>query len=218
MGVSSESAAKPVVNPAVHRVVSPRWPREVASVGSVLLHVLVMLMLLSLIRDNSRGARAPARPKVVKITMAPLEKPKPIVPPKPIEPPKEEPPPAPTPAPAPSPKPVQAKPAKAAPAPPQAAPKAPPAPPEPSEQDEMDNVLGRIHDNWLEPPAVPKNFNCRIHIDFAVDGTITGVKVLRGCGGVALDDSVKRAIWKTQPLPLLRKRREAGSLEIDFTP
>jgi hypothetical protein len=33
-----------------------------------------------------------------------------------------------------------------------------------------------------------------------------------------LDDSVKRAIWKTQPLPLIRSKREAGSFEFDFTP
>lgn len=218
--MSSEVAPAPVTatNPKP-RHVSPRWPREVATATSVLLHVVVLLMLLTVIRDNRRGTRPPARPKNIKITMAPLVKPAPVVPPKPVEPPKEEPQPtpAPTPAPQPTPKPIQAKPAKAVPPPP-AVSAAPPAPPEPTEQEEMENVLGHIHDNWLEPPNVPRTMNCHIKIDYAIDGSITAVKFLKGCGGLVLDDSVKRAIWKTQPLPLLRTKREAGSLEIDFTP
>ena len=88
----------------------------------------------------------------------------------------------------------------------------------PDEVQEMEDVIGRIHDNWLEPPGPSKGFQCRIHIDYAAGGMITAVRFLQGCGNPMLDDSVKRAIWKTQPLPLLHAKEAAGSLEIDFTP
>ena len=44
------------------------------------------------------------------------------------------------------------------------------------------------------------------------------VRLLEGCGSPMLDDSVKRAVWKTQPLPVASARKQAGRLEIDFSP
>lgn len=83
---------------------------------------------------------------------------------------------------------------------------------------EIEDVIGRIRDNWLEPPGTSPNFRCRLRIDYAMGGKITAVNFLKGCGVLALDDSIKRAIWKTQSLPLQNARHEAGSIEIDFTP
>jgi type IV secretory pathway VirB10-like protein len=189
----------------------------VATAASVLLHVAVLLALLTVVRNDRAGTHPQARPKAIHITLAPDAKP---APPKPVEPPKQEtPPPTPAPAPIPQPslKPTPAKPA-AKPSPPPPAAAAQTAPAEPTEAEEIENVVGRIHDNWLEPPDMPRSFNCRIHIDYSIDGRITAVKFLKGCGGLVLDDSVKRAIWKTQPLPLIRAKREAGSFEFDFTP
>jgi len=78
-------------------------------------------------------------------------------------------------------------------------------------------VIGVIRDNWLEPPG-NANFRCRLRIDYATGGKIMAVNFLKGCGALALDDSVRRAIWKTQILPLRSAKHEAGSIEIDFTP
>ena len=94
----------------------------------------------------------------------------------------------------------------------------PPVPKNPDEVQEMEDVIGRIHENWLEPPGASKTFRCRAHIDYAVGGMITAVRMLQTCGSLVLDDSVRRAIWKTQPVPLLRAKLFAGGLDIDFLP
>lgn len=87
-----------------------------------------------------------------------------------------------------------------------------------NDSQELEDVMGRIRDNWLQPPGIKQTFRCRLRIDYAIGGKIMAVDFLKGCGALALDDSVKRAIWKTQFLPLNSAKREAGSLEIDFTP
>lgn len=86
-----------------------------------------------------------------------------------------------------------------------------------NDSQELEDVIGRIRDNWLEPPG-NANFRCRLRIDYAIGGKIMAVNFLKGCGTLALDDSVRRAIWKTQSLQLRSARLEAGSIEIDFTP
>lgn len=78
--------------------------------------------------------------------------------------------------------------------------------------------MGRIRDNWLMPPGAGSHFRCRLRIDYAVGGRITALHFLQSCGTPVLDDSVKRAIWKTQSLPLPDAKREAGSLDLEFTP
>ena len=50
------------------------------------------------------------------------------------------------------------------------------------------------------------------------EAALTAVNFIKGCGALALDDSVRRAIWKTQSLQLRGAKHEAGSIEIDFTP
>lgn len=86
-----------------------------------------------------------------------------------------------------------------------------------NDSQELEDVIGLIRDNWLEPPG-NASFRCRLRIDYAVGGKIMAVNFIKGCGALALDDSVRRAIWKTQSLPLRSAKHEAGSIEIDFTP
>ena len=86
-----------------------------------------------------------------------------------------------------------------------------------NDSQELEDVIGRIRDNWLEPPG-SVNFRCRLRIDYAAGGKITAVNFIKGCGALALDDSVRRAIWKTQSLQLRGAKHDAGSIEIDFTP
>lgn len=79
-------------------------------------------------------------------------------------------------------------------------------------------VLGRVRENWLRPARSAASFHCRLRIDYLAGGTISNVVVMEGCGEGTLDDSVQRAIWKTQPLPLGPSQQGAGSLVLDFTP
>ncbi|WP_029922724.1 energy transducer TonB [Nevskia soli] len=187
-----------------------------ALAASALFHLILLIALLIVSPENRHGGHAHphATARALVFTLAP--EPRPVVPPVPpavARPPEQLHPLTAVPTPVPAHK--QAAPPKPAAAAAQAAPQAPKVP---DEVQEMEDVMGRIHDNWLEPPAVSRNFLCRIRIDYAVGGMITAVHFLQGCGNPMLDDSVRRAIWKTQPLPLLRANEAAGSLEIEFTP
>ena len=75
--------------------------------------------------------------------------------------------------------------------------------------------MGRIRDNWLEPPGAKRDFRCRVHIDYTAAGMVSRLSFPQPCGDGVLADSVRRAIWKTQPL---LHTSTAGSMEIDFTP
>lgn len=83
---------------------------------------------------------------------------------------------------------------------------------------EIESLLRGLRNNWLQPPSSPGDFRCRVKIDYLPGGIISGVEVQDGCGTAMLDDSVQRAIWKTQPLPLVAARNQAGSVIIEFTP
>jgi hypothetical protein len=192
-----------------------RAPRLAAGAASLLLHGLVLLALLYVAVENRHGGhRAPARRQSVVISLAaPEHKPAPPAPqplPKPS-----------APAPRPDARPQPAlRPQRQAAAPAAAAASQPAAStaPAPTETQEIEDVLGRIHDNWLEPPGAVKSFRCLVHIDYLAGGRISAVSFRQGCGSLALDDSVRRAIWKTQQLPLTRAKQESGSLEIEFLP
>jgi TonB family protein len=79
-------------------------------------------------------------------------------------------------------------------------------------------LLGRVRENWLRPASSALSFHCRLRIDYLAGGTISNVVVLDGCGNNPLDDSVERAVWKTQPLPLGPTQGGPGSVILDFTP
>lgn len=83
----------------------------------------------------------------------------------------------------------------------------------------LPGLLDGVRGNWLQPAGPRAFFRCRIRIDYRAGGIIASVNVLQGCGSSPLDDSVLRAVWKTQPLPLdPQALRSAGSVELDFTP
>lgn len=171
--------------------------------------------------ESSRRARSSPQSQAIQVSfITDQQQMTEITPPQPIEPAKAESALTPVPTPVPTPTPAtksapQKKEAKTASA---TASAATPSLKPNTESEEMEDVIGRIRDNWLEPPGIPPNFRCRLRIDYAVGGKIVALRFLKGCGTLALDDSVKRAIWKTQILPLQNAKREAGSLEIDFTP
>ena len=185
-----------------------QWLGPAGFVVSAFFHVLLLIALLSAVQVNRRNARpfAPSQARAITLMLDPQPL-APVTPPVPAKPKEYLRPPTPLPA---RKQATQHKQVLAASA-------APPSPQVSDEVEEMEDILGRIHDNWLEPPG-STSFHCRLRIDYAAGGMITAVRYLQGCGSLVLDDSVKRAIWKTQSLPLLRAKEKAGSLEIDFTP
>ncbi|MDB5985809.1 MAG: hypothetical protein JWR16_862 [Nevskia sp.] len=83
---------------------------------------------------------------------------------------------------------------------------------------ENEALLEGVRARWLQPPNTRRDFRCRIRIDYQLGGMISGVTVQEGCGGPLLDDSVERAIWKAQPLPIAAARTQSGNLTLEFTP
>lgn len=209
----------------------PRWW---SATSSLVFHALLIAILVTSFRTPQRGAPASNLPKSIQIVMAPPAPPAPKV----VVPPSLPTPKLPTPpkemaklAPLPTllPTPVPAKP-KIEPKPvakPQPAPAKPagastqtpsPAPPVPPVETPEESLLGRFRDNWLPPARWPRNFRCTIRIDYRAGGRITGVEFLNKCGEYDLVESVRKAIWKSQPLPLIEAKTADGSIEIEFTP
>ena len=62
-------------------------------------------------------------------------------------------------------------------------------------------VTTKIEDNWLQPPGMADNFQCKVHVQLLPGGQVVGVTLMDSCGNTVLDDSVKRAVLKSDPLP-----------------
>ena len=215
-----------------HGADQPRWW---SAGSSLLVHAVLIGLLVTSFRTPQRGAPASNLPKSIQIIMAPpapQAAPRVVVPPalqqpKPPTPPKEIAKLAPTPTPLPTPVPAKPQPAQKPVAKPQPTPAKPagtttqrptPAPPVPPVETPEESLLGRFHDNWLPPARRPRNFSCMIRIDYRAGGRITGVEFLNKCGEYDLEESVRKAIWKSQPLPLIEAKTADGSIEIEFTP
>jgi len=84
--------------------------------------------------------------------------------------------------------------------------------------DDSDSLLSQLRTNWLPPPRSAPVFRCRLRIAYRAGGLVTGVAVDPGCSDRVLGDSIERAVWKTQPLPLAAGSPSAGSIDIEFTP
>lgn len=101
---------------------------------------------------------------------------------------------------------------------PKSEPSVKPQPPIPPEDPPPDSLLGRIQDNWLRPPGVPGAFRCRLRIDYGAGGVILAVHLSEKCGVAVLDDSVTRAVWKSQPIPLPPHSAPSGTIDVEFSP
>lgn len=205
------AAAGSAADRAAPRVID--WPLAALAV-STLLHLLVLLALLLAPPQQRGGRRAtPARTPIIFLAAEPRPA-APAAPPAPASTREEAQPLVPAAAAARAVPHKLAAPARPAPS---TAPTVAAAPPLPQAQQEIEDVIGGIQANWLEPPGIRRDFRCRLRIDYLAGGIIAAMRFVSGCGSPVLDDSVRRAVWKTQPLPL-RAPAAAGSLELDFTP
>lgn len=71
--------------------------------------------------------------------------------------------------------------------------------------DDSDNehgVFARIRDRWLLPPRLPAKLRCSVRIEYRPDGRIVRAVIAESSGNNLFDDSVIRAIYKSDPLPV----------------
>lgn len=211
-----------VASIAAHVVLAVLLTLQLSSRGGV--PQRVPLQAVMIIRPASTTAAATA--PVPSIAEASQKEPTPPEPPKPQQTPVPKPKPKPSPTPKAKP-PAEAQASAKPQAPPQSASKKPPpsAAGEPADrigdsgESPLSTLLNGVRENWLQPAGPRSMFRCRVKITYQPGGIVTGVSVLQGCGNAALDDSVQRAIWKTQPLPLdPQSIGISGSVVLEFTP
>lgn len=85
-------------------------------------------------------------------------------------------------------------------------------------ENKPESLLDRLRANWLEPPRSTKEFRCKLKITYRSHGVVTAVAVDDACNDRMLADSIERAVWKTQPLPLSKTDPAEGNIELEFSP
>lgn len=63
-------------------------------------------------------------------------------------------------------------------------------------------VKALVTRNWLRPPDVNEKFECIVQIEQLPSGQIMNRAIVQSCGNRLLDDSVLKAVDKSNPLPL----------------
>lgn len=65
----------------------------------------------------------------------------------------------------------------------------------------QDLVRKKVQSNWLKPPGAPDSFQCLVWVRLIPSGQIINVELRSSCGDAVLDESVLRAVRKSDPLP-----------------
>lgn len=63
----------------------------------------------------------------------------------------------------------------------------------------ISRLIGR---NWLRPPGLSDDLLCQVRVELLPNGQIVNARVVRASGSSVYDDSVLRAVLKSDPLPL----------------
>ena len=67
----------------------------------------------------------------------------------------------------------------------------------------VDQIAAAVRRNWQKPLGSPSTFRCGVKVTLLPNGSVVSVKVVQTCGaGFALDDSIEKAVLKSDPLPL----------------
>lgn len=65
----------------------------------------------------------------------------------------------------------------------------------------VSDIAYKVRQNWLRPPGMAENFECRVEVKQLPSGELLDVRIVDSCGNNVLDDSVVRAVEKSDPLP-----------------
>ena len=63
-------------------------------------------------------------------------------------------------------------------------------------------ITDKIRRNWIRPINSIDNFQCKLFVQILPGGSVVNVKMTESCGSSVLDESVKRAVLKSDPLPM----------------
>ena len=66
-----------------------------------------------------------------------------------------------------------------------------------------DQIGEIVRRHWQRPTGSPSDFSCLVKVQLLPGGSVISAKVVKTCGGgIALDDSVEKAVLKSDPLPM----------------
>lgn len=65
-----------------------------------------------------------------------------------------------------------------------------------------DQVYNKVYSNWIRPSYSKRGWECKVHVTQSNRGEVKSVKIVRCQGDKTFQDSVKKAIFKSSPLPL----------------
>lgn len=65
-----------------------------------------------------------------------------------------------------------------------------------------DQMYNKVYSNWFRPSYSKKGWSCKAIINQSRNGTVNSVKIIQCQGDSLFQDSVKKAIYKSSPLPL----------------
>lgn len=66
----------------------------------------------------------------------------------------------------------------------------------------VSQIATKIRSNWRMPVGRPATFECRVKVKLMPNGSVISAEVVKSCGQSALDDSLTKAVFKADPLPV----------------
>lgn len=80
-----------------------------------------------------------------------------------------------------------------------------------------DQVYNKVYSNWLRPSYSKRGWECKVHVTQSNRGEVKNVKIVSCHGDKNFQESVKKAIYKSSPLPLPKDKSLFNStIEIKF--
>ena len=80
-------------------------------------------------------------------------------------------------------------------------------------------IKSKLASNWLRPQGVSDTIICTVRVELADNGHVLSVQVIGSSGNSLFDDSVRRAVLKSDPLPLpVDPTAFQSGLKLHFTP
>jgi len=66
----------------------------------------------------------------------------------------------------------------------------------------ISQIEDKIRRNWVRPLSSPDEFKCTVKVEQLPGGQVVNARIASSCGGPALDESVVRAVIRSDPLPI----------------
>ena len=63
-------------------------------------------------------------------------------------------------------------------------------------------IARAIRSNYVRPPSSLEDFQCPVGVVISPSGTVISARIVKSCGSGPVDESVLRAVYKSDPLPI----------------